>query len=246
MGSSQAEKEASHKRIVDSAAAQIRRDGVDAVRVSDLMREAGLTHGGFYRHFGSREELIDAAIWFSDLRDFTVISDRSAPDVVVRLLDEYFERVAGAVMDHGGEVLKFVGDAILAIFPTGDDRAAACSRALAAASAALNALTALNAMREARDDAPIAMGLALHLGPVMYGNIGARNRLDFTVISAAVNEACRLESLCKPLATPLIMSEAFVQAAALSNARDLGSHSLKGVSAQVRAFTLEVQATART
>jgi len=112
---------------------------------------------------------------------------------------------------------------------------------LAAAAAALTALTALNTTRTARDDAPIAMGLALHVGPVMYGNIGAQSRLDFTVISAAVNEACRLESLCKPLATPLIMSEAFVHAAALSKARDLGLHTLKGVSAQVRAFTLELQ-----
>jgi adenylate cyclase len=202
---------------------------------------ARVAQGGFRRGSG---ELIDAAIWFSDLRDFTVISDRSTPEAVVRLLDEYFEGVAGAVMDHGGEVLKFVGDAILAIFPTGSDRSAACNRALAAAGDALVALNALNTTRIARDDAPIAMGLALHVGPVMYGNIGAQNRLDFTVISAAVNEACRLESLCKPLATTLIMSEAFVQAAAPANARDLGLHTLKGVSAQVRAFTLEVLARA--
>jgi adenylate cyclase len=202
---------------------------------------ARVAQGGFRRGSG---ELIDAAIWFSDLRDFTVISDRSAPDAVVRLLDEYFERVAGAVMDHGGEVLKFVGDAILAIFPAEGQRTAACNRALAAADSALDALVTLNATRLARDDAAIAMGLALHVGPVMYGNIGARNRLDFTVISAAVNEACRLESLCKPLATTLIMSEAFVRAAALANARDLGLHTLKGVSAQVRAFTLEAAARA--
>jgi adenylate cyclase len=202
-----------------------------------LGRNAGrrVMEGEFRRGGG---ELIDAAIWFCDLRGFTSMSDGSAPREVVETLDAYFERVAGAVMERGGEVLKFVGDAVLAIFPTAGDAARACGAALVAAEDALAALAALNEERAARGRPPLAIGVALHVGPVMYGNIGARDRLDFTVISAAVNEACRLEGLCKVLGTPLAMSEAFVAAAAPVDAVDLGRHALKGVDAPVRVLTL--------
>jgi adenylate cyclase len=202
-----------------------------------LGRNAGrrVVAGGFRRGSG---ELIDAAIWFCDLRGFTTLSDHSAPQEVVATLDEYFDRVAGAVMEHGGEVLKFVGDAVLAIFPVAGDAGAAGGKALAAALDALTALRALNDERARRRQAPLAMGVALHLGPVMYGNIGARDRLDFTVISAAVNEACRLEALCKPLGTALTLSEAFVDAVHPAGVVDLGPQALKGVSAPIRVFTL--------
>jgi len=192
--------------------------------------------GQFQRGAG---ELIDAAIWFCDLRGFTQLSDASPPEAVVRTLDEYFDSVAGAVMDEGGEVLKFVGDAILAIFPVGSAPADACRSALAAAKKGLHALEQLNRARAARGDAVIAIGVALHLGRVMYGNIGARNRLDFTVISAAVNEACRLEGLCKPLRMPLLLSEAFAHAAQPTELVDLGPQALKGVSEPIRVFTLD-------
>jgi class 3 adenylate cyclase len=134
--------------------------------------------------------------------------------------------------------LKFIGDAILAIFPVADDARASCRSALAAAEGALAALRALNDERVARGDGGLALGIALHLGQVLYGNIGARERLDFTVISSSVNEACRLEALCKPLGTQLAMSEAFVRALAPEGIVDLGSHTLKGVRAPVRVFTL--------
>jgi adenylate cyclase len=190
-----------------------------------LGRNAGarVMRGGFHRGEG---ELIDAAIWFCDLRGFTAMSDRSAPRDVVTALDGYFDRVAGAVMERGGEVLKFVGDAVLAIYPTEDDPRGACRRALQAAEDALVAI-----------EPPLAIGVALHVGPVMYGNIGSRERLDFTVISAAVNETCRLEGLCKKLGTSLNMSEAFVRVAQLDDAVDLGEQRLAGVDAPVRVFT---------
>jgi adenylate cyclase len=204
-----------------------------------LGRNAGqrVARGDFQRGTG---ELIDAAIWFCDLRDFTAFSDRSAPQLVVKTLDEYFERVAGAIMDCGGEVLKFVGDAILAIFPVASGGAKlACNNALRAAEQALATLEILSSERTARGDTPIQIGVSLHIGQVMYGNIGARDRLDFTVISASVNEGCRLEALCKPLRTELTMSEPFVAAAALTNAIDLGLHTLKGVRSPIRVFGLE-------
>ncbi len=190
---------------------------------------------GSFRRGGG--ELTHAAIWFCDLRGFTSMSDRMAPGDVVRILDAYFDRVAGAVTEHGGEVLKFVGDAILAIFPIGQDVAHACRQALRAAEDGLAALAQLNEERAPED--PLAMGVALHLGEVMYGNIGSRERLDFTVISSSVNETCRLEALCKPLRTPLTMSEAFVRALEGESVVDLGLHDLKGVSAKARVFTLE-------
>jgi adenylate cyclase len=190
--------------------------------------------GAFQRGKG---ELIDAAIWFSDMRNFTALTDITNPARVVEVLDDYFDAVASAVAEHGGEVLKFIGDAVLAIFPIGDDARAACRHALEAADEALVSLARVNEARTARGEDPVAIGIALHRGMVMYGNIGARDRLDFTVISAAVNEASRLESLCKTLETPLALSAAFAQAAEADDVVDLGEHELKGVKAKLRVFT---------
>jgi adenylate cyclase len=180
---------------------------------------------GQFRRGGG--ELIRAAIWFCDLRGFTAVSDRSSPEHVVEMLDAYFERVAGAITERGGEVLKFIGDAILAIFPLTDGDAEACRRALAAAEAALAAL-----------EPPLVIGIALHVGDVMYGNIGSRERLDFTVISAAVNETSRLEGLCKVLGTRLTLSSAFVAALGDVEVIDLGEQDLKGVRDKLRVYTL--------
>ena len=193
--------------------------------------------GSFQR---GRGELIDAAIWFSDMRGFTALSDRAPPELVIEVLDAYFDAVANAVSAGGGEVLKFIGDAVLAIFPVGGDGNAkdACRRALAAATESLAAVDRLRVGAGTEAEEPLGIGVALHLGAVMYGNIGARERLDFTVISSSVNEASRLESLCKQLGTPLALSEAFVNAAqAEEEIVDLGAHALKGVKAKLRVFT---------
>jgi adenylate cyclase len=192
--------------------------------------------GQFLRGGG---ELIRAAIWFCDLRDFTAISDRMAPHEVVGLLDAYFERVVDVVTLQGGEVLKFIGDAVLAIFPLGPDAGETCASALRAAEEALHAVRRLN--EEHVGSPPLAIGVALHLGDVMYGNIGSRGRLDFTVISSSVNETCRLEALCKPLGTPLVLSEEFVAAVPGAGFVDLGLHDLKGVARRARVFTVNMR-----
>jgi adenylate cyclase len=179
-------------------------------------------------------ELIDAAIWFSDLRDFTALSDRTPPARVIETLDVYFDAVATAIAEHGGEVLKFIGDAVMAIFPTGADPRGACRHALAAAEQAFASLAVINAQREI----PIAIGVALHRGQVMYGNVGARDRLDFTVISSAVNETSRLESLCKQLATSLAMSAFFAETVGRGDLVDLGEHALKGVKTPLHVYGL--------
>src|SRR6185436_17923360 len=130
----------------------------------------------------------------------------------------------------------FIGDAILAIFPVGLDPREACQNAVRAAEEALAALGELNDERVS--EAPLEIGIALHLGEVMYGNIGSRERLDFTVISSAVNETCRLEALCKTLHTPLTLSETFARELRGEEVFDLGEHALKGVKAKAHVFTL--------
>src|SRR5205807_2440929 len=140
----------------------------------------------------------------------------------------YFDAIASAVADHGGEVLKFIGDAVLAIFPIEGEPRGACRRALAAADRAFAALARTNEERAANGEEPIVAGIALHRGSVLYGNIGSRDRLDFTVISSAVNAASRLESLCKQLGTTLAMSAAFVEAAEIDDVVDRGAHAVKG------------------
>ena len=149
---------------------------------------------------GAPGALIRAAIWYCDLRGFTSLSDSRPPLEVVRALDGYFDCVAGAIGAHGGEVLKFIGDAVLAIFPVeGEGEAAACRRAVDSAREGLAAVQRMNAAADP-DSIRLGLGVAVHMGEVMYGNIGASSRLD-SVIGAAVNEACRLEELCKQLET---------------------------------------------
>ncbi len=181
-------------------------------------------------------EIIRAAIWTCDLRSFTELSDHTPVREVVALLDQYFEAVSSPIVAAGGEILKFVGDAMLGIFPIHDDQPSPCGAALTAAEEALANLEALNA----RLPRPLHIGLALHQGEVMYGNIGAQTRLDFTVIGASVNEVCRVESLCKPLGVPLLVTRAFAHSGATVEPRlvSLGGHQLKGVSAPIEVFTL--------
>lgn len=173
------------------------------------------------------------ALWFCDMRGFTELSDRRPRREVVALLDAVFERVGGAIADQGGEVLKFIGDAVLASFSVDGDPAEASRRALAAARMALSALDQWNVEHPER---AVAIGIALHLGDVLYGNVGARERLDFTVIGAAVNEVCRIESLCKPTGVRLLCSEDFADAVGREHLTDLGQYPLKGVARPIRVF----------
>jgi len=181
---------------------------------------------------GDGEE-IHAVIWFCDLRDSTPLADSMSKPEFLRLLNDYFECVLGPVQEQQGEVLRFIGDAALAIFPVSGDPAAACARALAAARESMARMEKLNATR-AR---PLGFGIGLHLGDVMYGNIGTPTRIEFTVIGAAANEAARIESLCKTLATNLLVSERVARHLG-GPLRSLGRHALRGVGEPIELFTL--------
>jgi adenylate cyclase len=192
-------------------------------------RQAGarVLEGAIRRGMG---ETIRAVIWLCDLRSFTSLSEQLPGDVLIALLNEYFGHMCAAIDAGGGEVLKFIGDALLGIFPIlDDDTPPVCARALAAAETAQEALAAFNAARVEAGEARIEYGIALHVGDVMYGNIGGENRLDFTVIGPAVNLAARIERLCRDLGRPVLLSAGFVAASGLT-AQPLGSFSLKGLS----------------
>jgi adenylate cyclase len=154
-------------------------------------------------------ERIHAVILLSDLRDFTTSSDLLPGEAVIRLLNGYFDCLVPAIDTHGGEVLKFVGDGLLGIFPVADDPAAACRAALAAAGDARATLAQTNAERAETGEPRLRYGLALHLGDVLYGNIGSAGRLDFTTIGPAVNLTARLETLARDLGRDLVASAAF-------------------------------------
>ena len=172
-------------------------------------------------------ETINAVIWLSDLRGFTSLSESSPRDELIEMLNRYFGPMCDAIEASGGEVLKFIGNSVLAIFPIERDAAAACRRALEAAHAAKASIEA-----EAASGAPlIHYGLALHVGDVMYGNIGGTARLDFTVIGPAVNLTSRIESLCKDLQRSPLLSAEFVRASGV-RAELLGEFALKGVGAR--------------
>lgn len=188
---------------------------------------------------------VEAAIWLSDLRGFTQFSDRNETVEVVATLDRYFDAMAGPIQAHGGEVLKFIGDGVLAIFRVeeGNTLEAACRRALTAAENAFAGLHELNQGRAIAGVAPLKVGLGLHVGKVVYGNIGARDRLDFTVIGRAVNEVARLEAQTKAVDRPLLASAAFAQAinsdaAAPYHLDSIGFHALRGVREPQELFTM--------
>src|SRR5258707_572181 len=133
-------------------------------------------------------ETIRAVLLYGDLRDFTAMSEAMAPEAVVAALDAWFDRIAGAVHAFGGEVLKFIGDGVLAIFPIGErSPSAACDAALSAVGAARAGMTHLDQARERQGLPPLPFGAALHLGEMLWGNIGTADRLDFTAIGPAVN-----------------------------------------------------------
>jgi len=180
-------------------------------------------------------ETIRAVIWLCDLRGFTNLSEQLPRDELIDLLNSYFGPMCDAVAKEGGEVLKFIGDAMLAIFPVGADAVTTCRAALSAAEQAQEALAQENARRERASLPRIDYGLALHLGDVMYGNIGSDTRLDFTVIGPAVNLTARIESMCRQLGRQLLLSADFVAAGRIA-AQSLGAHALKGVGADQEIF----------
>lgn len=188
---------------------------------------------------GDGEEL-HAVIWFSDLRQSTTMADTMSRADYLAALNQYFDCVAGAVIEHDGEVLKFIGDAVLAIFPIerqSDPHPEACKKALDAVHAANDQLVEVNRDREEQGKPPLRFATGLHRGTITYGNVGTERRLDFTVIGPAVNEAARIEDLCKTLDEPVLLSSAFAEGApgALVSR---GYHPLRGVKGEQEIFAL--------
>lgn len=184
-------------------------------------------------------ELIDAALWFSDLREFTHLTETLPAHDLLDLLNTYFEYVFNAVELYDGEVLRFIGDAMLVVFPIDAkrDRAQACRHALDAAEDALSGLATMNHMRRRHGQPEINFGVGLHVGQVLYGNVGAPSRLDFTVMGPAVNRTARLESLTKEAETSLLVSGDF--AALLDRgAEHVGDFKVKGIAEPVAAFSV--------
>ncbi len=191
---------------------------------------------------GDGEEL-HAVIWFSDLRNSTSLAESLSRDEYLVTLNQYFDAVAGAVVEHGGEVLKFIGDAVLAIFAIDEvdsPIAVACTRALSAARDAQARIDSVNRERRAQDKPPLGFGTGLHCGNITYGNVGTAKRLDFTVIGSAVNEASRIEGLCKSLGETVLTSSVFAQCVP-GELRSLGQHTLRGVSEEEEIFALPIE-----
>ncbi|MEP4888012.1 MAG: adenylate/guanylate cyclase domain-containing protein [Alphaproteobacteria bacterium] len=184
-------------------------------------------------------ETIESVVWISDLRNFTRMSDEFAPPVMLGILNDHFERVVGAIDDHGGEVLKFMGDSVLAIFPVSADQGPgpAVDAALAAAREATDRIAAGNAARREKGLPEIGFGIALHHGNVVYGNIGAPDRLDFTVVGPAVNQTARIGAMCRKLGRPVLASQRIADASG-ENLVSLGFHALRGVREPQEIFTL--------
>jgi adenylate cyclase len=188
-------------------------------------------------------EGLRAVLWYADIRGFTAIADAAPGSVVIELLDEVFETLTATLRLRGGQVLKFLGDGMLATFAVDPTAlAATCHRALDAAAEAMQALDTLNAARTAAGKPVAAVDLALHLGEVQYGNVGATDRLDFTVIGPAVNEVARIEALCEKLGRKVLVSAALATAADGANLRlePLGHHALRGVREAREIFALDL------
>lgn len=184
---------------------------------------------------------INAVIWFCDLAGFTPLTEEMPRDELISLLNRYFDALVAPVEREGGTILKFIGDAMLAIFPLGATEsrdATVYQSALRAARDAAENIGRLNSVCKAGGETPLAFGIALHVGDVMYGNIGAERRLDFTVIGPAVNLTARLESLSRELGHSIVISADFARHVD-TKLHSMGFHELRGVRGRQEVFTPE-------
>ena len=181
---------------------------------------------------------VRAAIMICDLRDFTKISDNWPRDDVIDLLNDYFDAMSEPIARHGGEILKFIGDGLLAIFPLSHPDA--CADLLHAVTEARQAMAALNERNNGTGRAPLNYGIGVHVGDVMYGNIGSTSRLDFTVIGPAVNMASRLEALTKQLGRPVLVSREFAELVQPKfELEHVGKHEVRGFSDPIELFAYQ-------
>jgi len=229
-------------RLVDMMGAviemHIERSVAETVANTYLGRVVGqrILNGAIRR--GEGEE-IRAVLWFSDLRDFTGMNERMEPAEMLELLNNYLQLVGDALSAHGGEILKFIGDGVMAYFPAEDALflPMVTGAALSAARRLLDDIEAANEARAAGGREPVRFGIGLHVGPVTFGNVGTEERLDFTVIGPAVNRAARLESLTKDLGVPVCASAEFNEVC-MTPMKPLGKHVLRGIPEPVEVFTL--------
>ena len=205
-----------------------------------LGRDPGkrVLHGRIARGVADR---IYAVLWFSDLRSYTAITDAAPPDQIIPFLNDYAGVVISAIHEAGGDVLKLIGDGVLAIFTTGSHEEA-CAAALRAEAVMRGRIDRVNLTRSAARLPTTQMYLGLHVGEVLYGNIGSAERLDFTVVGPAVNEVARIAAMCRSVDRSVLVSAAFRAAASPLN-RDrlvsVGRFALRGVSHTQELFTLD-------
>ena len=208
-----------------------------------LGRDAGrrVLRGRIERGVADR---IKTVLWFSDLRNYTRISDTSPPEEIIPLLNDYAEAVVSSIHEHAGDVLKLIGDGVLAIFPA-EERAQACAAApRRRRGRRRQAVAALNARRLEKGLPATEMYLGLHLGEVFYGNIGSKERLDFTVVGPAVNEVSRIAAMCRSVDQPILVSAAFASSVAEERRAfaSVGRFALRGVGKPQELFTLDLLA----
>jgi adenylate cyclase len=203
-----------------------------------LGRDAGrrVLEGRIQRGVADR---IEAALWFSDLRSFTTITDTAKPSEIIPLLNDYADAVITSVHEAGGDVLKLIGDGILAMFRA-DDPSEACRCALQAEAIARKRIEALNERRSAQEQPTTSVYVGLHVGEVFFGNIGSVDRLDFTVVGPAVNETSRIASMCRSVDRPMLVSSTFSDALPADDRANLvsvGRFALRGVGRAKELFT---------
>jgi adenylate cyclase len=186
-------------------------------------------------------EKIHAVLWFSDLRGYTTITDTAPPEEIIPLLNDYSGVVIAAIHEHGGDVLKLIGDGVLAIFRA-EDQEHACACALQAEATLRAGKIALNQRRRAAGQPVTSIYLGLHLGDVLFGNVGSEDRLDFTVVGPAVNEVSRIAAMCRSVDRAVVVSSAFATASAAADRSrlvSLGRYALRGVGRAQELFTLD-------
>jgi adenylate cyclase len=226
------------RRLVVSLKVQIKQQIAQTVLATYLGMDAGrqVLEGQIRRGDG---EMLHAVIWYSDMRHSTRLADTLAAEEFLKTVNTYFECTAGAVLANGGEVLRFIGDAVLAIFPIRDgDAKSACELAMAAVRDADARLEAVNAERADRKLEALDYGLGLHVGDVMFGNIGVPERLEFSVVGPAANEVARIESLTKVLGRRVLASAEFARSVP-SVWESVGEHALEGVGEPLEVMTLK-------
>ena len=220
---------------------------VSLARIARTLVEVYLGQDAGERVLGGRisrgvADRINAVIWFSDLRGYTTITDSAVPEDIIPLLNDYAAAVIASIRGAGGEVLKLIGDGVLAIFRA-DDPAQACRCALQAEASLRSCIRAVNERRAAAKQPVTSVYLGLHIGEVFYGNIGSKERLDFTVVGPAVNEVSRIAAMCRSVDQPILMSADFASSVADERRAfaSVGRFALRGVGKPQELFTVDLE-----